>query len=160
MTWLPAVGFEGFYEVSDEGQVRSVDRVIWTKSGVRRHYKGKILRPGGGTKRHRHVRLGKGGVRYIHRLVLEAFVGPCPPGHECCHRDDNRENNYLTNLRWDTRSENALDQVRNGIHKNGSRILAKCGHPLVPVGNRRRCSECTKKNNREYIRQKRVSAQV
>tara|TARA_R110000765_G_scaffold48048_1_gene98504 strand:- start:1104 stop:1514 length:411 start_codon:yes stop_codon:yes gene_type:complete len=50
----------------------------------------------------------------VHRLVLEAFVGPCPPTMECCHYDGNRTNNKLTNLRWDTRSNNALDANRHG----------------------------------------------
>ena len=48
------------------------------------------------------------------RLVLEAFVGPCPNGMECCHYDDNPFNNHITNLRWGTDKDNALDKVRNG----------------------------------------------
>lgn len=47
------------------------------------------------------------------RLVLEAFVGPCPYGMECCHYDDNPFNNKVDNLRWGTTQENALDKVRN-----------------------------------------------
>ena len=49
------------------------------------------------------------------RLVLEAFVGPCPSGMECCHYDDNQRNNVLSNLRWGTKSDNAMDRVRNGL---------------------------------------------
>ena len=48
------------------------------------------------------------------RLVLEAFVGPCPDGMECCHWDDNKDNNKLENLRWGTDKNNADDRVRNG----------------------------------------------
>src|SRR5262245_39281520 len=66
-------------------------------------------------KLHRHggyvrVNLVGDGVnvsRAVHCLVLEAFVGPCPPGMEACHfPDSNRANNNLSNLRWDTHIEN------------------------------------------------------
>ena len=52
-----------------------------------------------------YVSLHKNGKRnnlYVHRLVLITFVGPCPEGMECCHKDDNPLNNRLENLRWDT----------------------------------------------------------
>jgi hypothetical protein len=50
----------------------------------------------------------------VHRLVLLAFVGPCPKGMEACHENGNREDNRLTNLRWDTRRANHADRVRHG----------------------------------------------
>jgi hypothetical protein len=54
----------------------------------------------------------------VHTLVLEAFVGPCLPGMECCHRDGNPANNRLDNLRWDTRAANRRDMLRHGTHRN------------------------------------------
>ena len=51
---------------------------------------------------------------HIHRLVLEAFVGPCPAKMEACHNDGVRLNNRLSNLRWDTRSANVKDAYRHG----------------------------------------------
>lgn len=61
----------------------------------------------------------------VHRLILLTFVGPCPPGMECCHNDGSRSNNALSNLRWDTRSSNAQDRVRHGRHNlKGSRCGA------------------------------------
>lgn len=60
------------------------------------------------------VNLGRGNMRRVHRLVLEAFVGPAPAGTEGCHNDGNPQNNALSNLRWDTHAENMLDQVRHG----------------------------------------------
>ncbi len=53
-------------------------------------------------------------LRQVHRLVLEAFVGPCPEGMECCHHDGNPANNHVSNLRWDTRKGNAADRDRHG----------------------------------------------
>lgn len=55
--------------------------------------------------------------RYVHRLVLETFVGPCPPKMECRHLDGNPQNNNLENLRWDTRSKNQIDAVKHGTHR-------------------------------------------
>jgi hypothetical protein len=50
----------------------------------------------------------------VHRLVLEAFVGPCPAGMEACHNNGVRTDNRLENLRWDTRSANCRDRIRHG----------------------------------------------
>lgn len=60
--------------------------------------------------------LGKQSTVLIHRAVLEAFVGPCPEGMEACHNDGNGSNNVLSNLRWDTRSNNTHDQIKHGVH--------------------------------------------
>lgn len=54
---------------------------------------------------------GKRKICLVHRLVLEAFKGPAKFGQECCHRDGDRLNNRLTNLRWGSRSENQTDRV-------------------------------------------------
>lgn len=56
----------------------------------------------------------------VHRLVLLAFVGPCPDGMECCHADGNPANNQLSNLRWDTPKENAADRNLHGTGTQGS----------------------------------------
>lgn len=50
----------------------------------------------------------------VHRLVLEAFVGPCPEGLQCCHGDGVKTNNRLSNLRWDTPLGNWLDRIAYG----------------------------------------------
>lgn len=68
-------------------------------------------------------RMSKGKVRavYVHRLVLEVFVGACPEGMECCHRDGNPSNNHIGNLYWGTPTENAADSARHGTKLRGSR---------------------------------------
>ncbi len=50
----------------------------------------------------------------MHRLVLEAFVGPCPEGMQCRHLDGNRSNNHIDNLAWGTPKENCADRGRHG----------------------------------------------
>jgi hypothetical protein len=50
----------------------------------------------------------------VHKLVMEAFVGPCPPGKQCLHRDGNGLNNRLENLRWGTPEENTQDMIKHG----------------------------------------------
>ncbi len=70
------------------------------------------------------VNLAKGGkktARRIHRLVLEAFIGPCPPDMVACHGDGDRANNELSNLRWDTPRANSDDSLRHGTRAMGAR---------------------------------------
>jgi hypothetical protein len=55
----------------------------------------------------------------VHRLVLEAFIGPCPPGMECRHKDGDNTNNKLNNLCWGTPKENASDRRLHGTHLKG-----------------------------------------
>lgn len=97
----------------------------------------------------------------VHCLVLEAFDGPCPPGLEACHRDDDYANNNVENLRWDTHSANQHDQVRNGRHANASKTYCKHGHEftpentyIYPVSGKRTCRECTRRLQRQYYWQR------
>jgi hypothetical protein len=59
--------------------------------------------------------------RKVHHLVLEAFVGPCPDGMECRHKDGDRKNNHVGNLEWGTRLEQAADKRRHGTILRGER---------------------------------------
>lgn len=63
----------------------------------------------------------KASSKFLHRLVLEAFLGPCPPGKQCCHFNDDGTNNRLENLRWDTSKANSADAYRNKRIKIGER---------------------------------------
>lgn len=64
------------------------------------------------------------GVRYyrhVHTLVLQTFVGLCPEGMEACHQDGDEENNHLSNLRWDTHSNNNQEKWKHGTQQTGDR---------------------------------------
>lgn len=83
---------------------------------------------------------GKSISQKVHRLVLEAFVGKCPEGMECCHNDGIRDNDDLDNLRWDTRSNNHKDKRKHGtgvqlLNELQVRIIRK--HKRIPRGYRK-----------------------
>lgn len=103
-TWKPVVGFEGLYDVSDQGRVRNVK--------TRR-----VLRPGRTSSGHLTVALGRGNTRTVHSLVTDGFLGPCPPGQERRHLDGNTANNALSNLAFGTRGQNNEDRARHGRYK-------------------------------------------
>src|SRR5438270_713720 len=100
--WLPVLEYEGRYEVSDHGRVRSLDRTALKRSGVKQFHRGRIRKPNHHRAGHPFVSLSgheKKKNRFVHRLVLEAFVGPRPEGLEGCHNDGSPQNNHLSNLR-------------------------------------------------------------
>lgn len=124
--WLPVVGFEGYYEVSNLGRVRSIERM----SRINSVHNGK--RKMGGVYRKMSVNRfgyiqialtanGKRENRDAHRMVLESFVGPCPNGMECCHANGDSTDNRLPNLRWDTHYNNNQDRKRHGNYSVGSK---------------------------------------
>jgi hypothetical protein len=129
--WKDVVGYEGLYEVSDSGEVRSRDRYI--KTDIRhvksRLIKGKILfqnlKPNG----YKTVDLCKDGkvkTTLVHRIVAEAFL-PNPDGLRFVnHKDSNRANNIVSNLEWVTSSENRKHGITNGfVTFRGTPILCK-----------------------------------
>lgn len=59
---------------------------------------------------------------YVATLVLEAFVGPCPEGQECCHEDGDCTNDSLSNLRYGTPTSNKADMIRHGTRLRGEQI--------------------------------------
>jgi len=111
--WRPILDYEGIYEVSNLGRVRSLSR--YRSNG--RQLSGRVLRPGRIGRGYRVVSLcydGEGQTRRIHRLVLEAFVSPCPEGKECAHLDGDPSNNQLENLAWVTEKENSHHRIKHG----------------------------------------------
>jgi hypothetical protein len=120
--WRPVLGFEDIYEVSDQGRVRSFDRVVAFRKGGSKRIKGKILKPlSGGARGYAHVCLWRESqctMANVHRIVLEAFVGERPAGYGCNHKDGDKTNNALTNLEWVTYRENTQHARRTGLWRH------------------------------------------
>lgn len=122
--WRDVGGYEGYYQVSDLGRVRSVDRNIVTTSGITRPLSGRVLSQSDSGMGYLGVTLSKEcHLKTIraHRLVLDAFRGRCPDGMESCHNDGNRKNNRLANLRWDTLAANQADRLSHKTSNRGER---------------------------------------
>ena len=117
--WRRVVGSDGYYEVSSLGRVRSVDR----KDNRGRFLKGRVIKQVkslGYCTICIHIDGNRKQAR-VHRLVLEAFVGPCPDGMEACHNDGCKTHNYTDNLRWDTRVNNHADKAKHGTLAKGEK---------------------------------------
>lgn len=133
--WLPIVGYEFEYEVSNTGRVRSLTRTHVQKNGRRRTIKGveKVLQvniDGYHVVTLYHESRFK--VKRVPVLVLEAFVGPRPSHkHVAMHLDNNKLNNNLSNLKWGTDSENVRHSVLSKTHYTPnyfSKMLGKLHH--------------------------------
>ncbi|MEA3250130.1 MAG: NUMOD4 domain-containing protein [Pseudomonadota bacterium] len=110
--WKSPNGFEGLYEVSNTGLVRSLDRI----DSIGRRRKGGLLAPRM-SKGYGSVVLHKDGVRYnwkIHALVLHVFVGPRPDGAVCRHLNGNQSDNNVCNLAYGTQMDNVHDMISHG----------------------------------------------
>lgn len=117
--WREVVGFEGRYEVSDLGRVYS--RVT-----------NKFLKQTANPSRGGYLQVNltdgpRRGTQSVHRIVLAAFVGPCPAGQEALHGSEGPLCNALRNLRYDTRKENVAEALAGGTmligEKNGQAKL-------------------------------------
>lgn len=144
--YRPVPGFPS-YLVSNQGRVVS-ERRTPARELTPRIKRGYAL-----------VRLadGRGGDKQqaIHRLVLAAFVGPCPDGMEVRHLDGDRGNNVLSNLAYGTRSENSRDKRSHGTDYNVVKRECPRGHPYdvfntYTNGGKRYCRTCLRVNKRAY----------
>lgn len=162
--WLPVVGWEGLYEVSDKARVRSTKRTVERGRGTMR-IQPKILKTSVshgyqvvGLWRRNRQKLSR-----VHRLMLEAFVGPCPDGMEACHGNGDRSDNRLDNLRWDTSGSNKYDIVKHGNHVQARKTHCPHGHPYdeentySPPSNPRirYCQTCRRESARKFREKKR-----
>lgn len=114
--WRDIAGYEGFYQVSNMGRVRSLTRTFMRSDGTTATYKGRILKPVG--KPYLHVYLSRNNIHSmmrVHRLVAEAFV-PNPENLNCVdHVDCDKSNNRAENLRWCTHAQNMGYANANGL---------------------------------------------
>jgi hypothetical protein len=163
-TWRAVVGFEGAYEVSDRGNVRSLDRMIANPyPGRQTRYrisKGRTLKPGiakGGGYPYVNLTDPKSGRRksyHVHRIVLWTFVGPMPTGMVTRHINGIPADNRLENLAYGTPKENAADMIEHGTSR---RFQTNCkrGHELsgdnmrVLASGSRLCKACQRQRYHE-----------
>jgi hypothetical protein len=126
--WVDVVGYEGLYEVSRDGYVRRAMK----SRGAR---VGHVLKPRRTPNGYHLVYLYRDGRprnELVHRIVLEAYVGPPAAGQEACHNDGDPDNNSVSNLRWDTHLSNMGDISTHGTHSSSRRDQCPYGHDLRP----------------------------
>ena len=153
--WMPVAGSEGRYEVSNLGEVRSVDREIVGANGVLQRRRGRTLKPVPASHGYLTVAIYRPDGRRtetVHDLVCTAFHGPRPDGMEVRHLNGQRLDNRADNLAWGTHSENVADTVTHGTHRQASQKECHRGHllakpNLVPSDlkkGRRKCLACSR----------------
>ena len=131
--WLPVPGYEGYYEASDQGRIRSFGRrdrfgVIWGQPFILKPQ----IRPGSKYWTVDLYRDSKRKPRKLHLIIAEVFLGERPPGMEVCHRNDDKADNRAVNLYHGTHAENMQDRVRNGLHNQAAKTRCKNGHEFTP----------------------------
>lgn len=147
--WKPVVGFEGLYEVSDQGEIRGLARWISHPRGGLRLWASRTLVANVlGNNGYLGVSLCRDGERYVrtvHSIVTAAFHGPRPGQMDAAHKNGDRQDNRASNLSWKTRTANHADKIRHGTHNGGERaphakltnhgvqsirVLASAGEPV------------------------------
>lgn len=127
--WRAVAGFEGAYEVSSLGRVRSLDRTItcanrWGGVSVKR-LRGKMLKLLWDTAGYQQVCLyrdSQGTPRPVHKLVAVAFIGRCPDGEEVRHGPNGKLDNRASQLCYGTPDDQKLDMLRDGTQIYGEEV--------------------------------------
>ena len=129
--WRPIKGYEGYYEVSNSGEIKSLERTIIV-SGRSRKLKEKILKPKINNDGYVHIQFSRNGCYStftVHRLVAEAFLEIPDDKVFVNHINGNKLDNNVQNLEWVTRSENMQHAFKLGLCSKRNRrvrILDKC----------------------------------
>lgn len=124
--WLPVVGYEGFYEVSNTGRVRALARSGERAGRWRRcvmHFPEREMKISTSTGGYKYLSLklpDRPSTKYLlHRLVMRAFVGEPAAGYQVNHKDGDKANNNLANLEYCTAQENLIHLTRTLKRKIG-----------------------------------------
>lgn len=121
--WRTIKDYEGYYEVSNLGNVRSLARIIVGKDGLKYNVEPKVLKAGIGGAGYPTVSLlkhGKPKTFTIHRLVAESFIPNLDNKRTVNHQDRCKTNNHVSNLEWATHSENYRHALATGFNPASS----------------------------------------
>jgi len=130
--WKPVAGYEKYYEVSNEGRVRSIPRTVVKNNGVAQQRKQRIKSATPDRDGYLKVGLCADGVSHkaaVHRLVAEAFVSGWFEGAEVDHIDADRTNNKANNLRWVSHQDNVSYAIESGRHVSQRGLYDGAGNP-------------------------------
>jgi len=125
-------GFEGMYEVYEDGDIKSIKRKVLAINGSLNSRGGRILSPADNGNGYKFVQLWKENKpyrRYVHVLVAEAFIPNPNNKPHVNHKDTNKANNHVNNLEWVTDNENMIHSYTNNCHKTGE------NHPNAKLSN-------------------------
>lgn len=131
--WRPIPSWEGYYEASNHGRIRSINRTVRHAYGIR-HVTGKILKETSNAQGRPMVNLCRGGKcknHTIHSLIAATFIGPRPQGAIIRHLNDDPWDNRVENLAYGTPHENTWDCIRNGGHPELNKTHCPRGHALI-----------------------------
>ena len=154
--WKPVIGYEGIYEVSSFGRVRSLDRVVTRGNGRKYNHVGKVLGERLNSSGYPIVSIRdlnkKPKTFTVHRLVMESFVCKRPNGMEINHKDGNIKNNHLQNLEYLTPQQNIEHAFKNGFMNIESRskkvmVLGSNGENLGEYYSAREAGRVLKMDN-------------
>ena len=150
--WQDVPGYEGYYQASNRGRIRSIDRTVRSKgSGVRKQ-RGQTMHLGiCGGYGYLKVALRRGGTSktfYVHKLVALTWLGPYPLGQQVRHGSNGHLDNSVENLCYGTATENARDRVRDGTMFNDAvrGVRRSDGVEFVTMADAARESNCDASN--------------
>ena len=115
--WKDIPNYEGYYQVSNLGRVKSLDRIITYSNGKEVYTKGKIIKQSKDSHNRLRLILNKNGKKknyFVHSLVALSFIGEKPDNYIVAHCNGDNNDNRLSNLRYDTIKENSIDMYRHG----------------------------------------------
>ena len=134
--WRPVTGFEGYYEVSNLGDVRSVEREV--REDAPRVLAGRVRKPHVTPFGYLRLQLTREAAKtnvFVHRLVADAFVPKVEGKPEVNHKDGDKLNNRAENLEWATRSENNQHAYETGLNRSQAKYVVQCvEHEITTLG--------------------------
>lgn len=169
--WKDIKGYEGIYQVSNTGKIKSLDRIIYQdKDGLTysRLIKGKVLKYNYDKQGYLLVHLCINGIRKcfkVHRLVAEAFIENVEQKQYVNHIDGNKKNNVMNNLEWVTPSENNIHAYKIGLSKPTRPMLGRKKEKYPSYGLRGKLNHKSKKvlqydKNNNFIKEWECVAEV